>query len=159
PHLGVHPALVSLAYERAKTVLPASGEERAKTLLLVAGRGSSDPDANGDFTKVVRLVAEGHGLMHVEPTYLGITQPNVELWLERAARLRPGQLVVLPYLLFAGRLITKLAASVDAFKARHPWIRTALAPHLGVDDRLIALIHERVGQALKGTAMLPCDNC
>jgi sirohydrochlorin ferrochelatase/(2Fe-2S) ferredoxin len=159
PHLGVHPALVSLAYDRAATALPEAAEERAKTLLLVVGRGSSDPDANGDFAKVARLVGEGRGLMHVEPTYLGIAQPNVEISLERVARLRPDRLVVLPYLLFAGRLVTKLAASVEAFTARHPWIRTALAPHLGLDGRVLSLIGERVREAARGTATLPCDNC
>jgi sirohydrochlorin cobaltochelatase len=159
PHLGVHPALISLAYDRAATALPEAGEERAKTLLLVVGRGSSDPDANGDFAKVARLVGEGRGLMHVEPTYIGIAQPNVEISLERVARLRPDRIVVLPYLLFAGRLVTKLAASIDAFKARHPWIRTTLAPHLGADERVLSLLSERARDASRGALTLPCDNC
>jgi sirohydrochlorin cobaltochelatase len=158
-HLGVHPALVSLALARVEPLLPSSDEERQKTLLLVVGRGSSDPDANGDFVKVARLIGEGRGLLHVEPTFLGITQPSLEVSLERAARLGPTRLVVLPYLLFGGRLVGKLTASVDVFRSRHPWIRAAVAPHLGADERLLALIDERSEQAASGQTTLPCDNC
>jgi sirohydrochlorin cobaltochelatase len=159
PCLGVHPALVSVACDRADTALPTAPEERKKTALLVVGRGSSDPDANGDFCKVTRLIGEGQGLLHVEPTYLGIAEPGVGASLERMARLRPDQLIVVPYLLFAGRLITKLAALVDAFKTRHPWIRTSLVPHLGADPRLLSVLDERASQAASGKNTLPCDAC
>jgi sirohydrochlorin ferrochelatase/(2Fe-2S) ferredoxin len=159
PHLGVRPELVSLAVERAESVLPTAEQDRRRTLLLVVGRGSSDPDANGDFVKVARLVGEGRGLMHVAPAFLGITQPSVELALEHAARLSPARIVVLPYLLFAGRLMTKLAACIDVFRARHPWIAASLAPHLGSDERVLSLLDERAAQASAGASTLPCDNC
>jgi sirohydrochlorin cobaltochelatase len=159
PHLGVHPALVSLAADRAETALPASDEDRRRALLLVVGRGSSDPDANGDFVKVARLVGEGRGVLHVAPAFMGITQPSVEAALEHAARLSPARIVVLPYLLFAGRLVTKLAASIEAFRARHPWIAASLAPHLGADERVLWLLDERAAQAIAGAATSPCDTC
>jgi (2Fe-2S) ferredoxin len=73
--------------------------------------------------------------------------------------MRPAHLVVLPYLLFAGRLASRLAAQVDAFAARHPWIRTSVVPHLGHDGRLLALIDERARQARAGESVLPCDTC
>lgn len=165
PCLGVHPSLVSIAYERAAAVLPDDPVARARTLLLVVGRGSSDPDANGDFCKVARLVGEGRGLMHVEPTFLGITRPSVETSLELVGRIGPAHVVVLPYLLFRGRLIARLASLVEAFAARHPWIGASLVAHLGeeserqVDPRLLALIDERAAGALDGAALLPCDTC
>jgi sirohydrochlorin ferrochelatase/(2Fe-2S) ferredoxin len=157
--LGVQPSLVDLAWERA---LPAVSEDlrvRAKTLLLVVGRGASDPDANGDFFKVARLIGERRGLLHVEATFLGIAQPLVETSLELVARMRPERLVVLPYLLYAGRLLSNLAQQLDAFAARYPWIKTTLAPHLGLDERLIALVDERVREAFAGEGLLPCDTC
>lgn len=157
--LGVHPALVSLAYDRAAPAFPELPEARKKTLLLVVGRGSSDPDANGDFCKTARLIGEGRGLMHVEAAFLGVTQPSVEASLERIARLRPERLVVAPYLLFAGRLMTKLTALIETFRIGHPWIHTTLAPHLGLDARLLLLLDERVQQAVDGRATLPCDTC
>ncbi len=159
PPFGVHPSMMELAWERAAPLVPDERDARDKTLLLVVGRGASDPDANGDFCKLVRILGEGRGLMHVEPTFLGITQPRVGASLERMARLRPERLVVLPYLLFAGTLLTRLGDELGAFAQRHPWIKTVLAPHLGIDERLFALIDTRVRQVLEGERLLPCDTC
>src|SRR5258708_16313781 len=97
--------------------------------------------------------------MHVEVPYVGIAQPLVETSRELVARMRPDRLVVLPYLLYAGRLLTNLAQQLDTFSARHPWIKTALAPHLGLDERLIALLDDRARPASYGDALLPSDTC
>lgn len=159
PALGVHPELAELAFRRASVGLPSEASARAKTLVLAVGRGSSDPDANGDFCKMSRLIGEGRGLMQVVPTFIGITQPRVDDSLELVARMRPERLVVLPYLLFAGRLVARLEAQVAAFRARYPWIHTELAPHLGLDERLLTLLDERVSQARSGAVNLACDSC
>jgi sirohydrochlorin ferrochelatase/(2Fe-2S) ferredoxin len=156
--LGVHPGLVDLAFERARPALERA-REPARTAVIVVGRGASDPDANGDFCKVVRLFGEGRGLGWVVPSFLGITGPSFEDAAELVARSRPERLVVVPYLLFAGRLIDKLRAQVASFAERYPWIATELTPHLGCDDRLFALIDERISDALEGERPLPCDTC
>ena len=159
PALGVHPELAALAFQRASVCLPEVDAARAKTLVLVVGRGSSDPDANGDFCKMARLIGEGRGLMQVVPTFIGITGPRVEDSLELVARMRPDRLVVLPYLLFAGRLVARLQTQVETFRARYPWIHCELAPHLGNDERLLTLLDERVLQARSGAVNLACDGC
>lgn len=156
--LGVHPSLVELAFERAR----AAGEglpDARKTALIVVGRGSSDPDANADFCKVVRLLAEGRDFAWVLPSFIGVTRPLFEDAIELVARARPDQVVVVPYFLFAGRLITKLMSQVEAFRARYPWVRVQLAQPLGGDPRLLALLDERLQDALSGARPLPCDNC
>jgi len=157
-HLGVHPSIVEAAYSRAEAVL-GDDRARARTVVLLVGRGSSDPDANGDFVKVARLVGEGRSLLRVEPAFMGITEPSVPAALDVVARMRPERLVVVPYLLFAGRLVARLAALLDTFVAEHPWVPTSLAAHLGADPRILGLIDERVRQALDGVGLLPCDTC
>lgn len=158
-HLGVHPALVELAFERAAPALPADPAARGRTALVVVGRGSSDPDANGDLCKTARLIGEGRGLMLVEPTFIGVTRPSVPETLERVARQRPERVVIVPFFLFAGRLMTKLAEQVERFAAAYPWIRADVTPHLGRSSALAGLIDERARQALAGEAPLPCDTC
>jgi len=158
PALGVHAALVGLAAERAHAALG----DRApadRTALVVVGRGASDPDANGDFCKVVRLVGEGQPFAWVVPAFVGISRPLFEEVVDLLVRARPAAIVVVPYFLFAGRLVDKLAAQVDAFRARYPWIAALLAPALGADDRLLALIDDRVDQGAGGGTALPCDTC
>jgi sirohydrochlorin cobaltochelatase len=159
PPLGVHPTMVELAWQRVEPLVPDDPEARRRTLLLVVGRGASDPDANGDFCKLARMIGERRGLMHVESTFLGITEPRVETSLDLVARMRPERLLVLPYLLFGGRLLTQLGDELGTFAGRHPWIKTALAPHLGLDPNLLALLDERTHQAVAGRALLPCDTC
>jgi len=156
--IGVHPSLVELAFERARAAL-ARSRELARTAVILVGRGASDPDANGDFYKVARLFGEGRGLGWVVPCFIGITGPRFEDAAELVARARPERIVVVPYFLFAGRLIDKLSAQVASFQARTPWIPIELAPHLGADPRLFDLVDERVREATDGAAPLPCDTC
>jgi sirohydrochlorin ferrochelatase len=156
--LGVHQAMVELALERVRTAL-APAEARA-TVLLAVGRGSSDPDANGDFCKLVRLVGEAGQFALAEPSFIGITTPLFEASAERVALSAPERVLVLPYFLFDhGRLIERLAGQVRAFAGRHHGIDVRLAPHLGGDARLLALIDRRLEEALGSVASLPCDTC
>ena len=156
--LGVHPNLVELAFERARTALEGA-REVGKTAVVVVGRGASDPDANGDFCKVVRLLAEGREIGWVVPCFIGVTRPLFEETVELVARMRPERIVVVPYFLFGGRLISKILAQVESFQARYPWIKTELMPHLGSDDRLLKLMDERFSEAMEGERPLPCDTC
>lgn len=156
--LGVHPNLVELTFERARTALEGA-RESTKTAVIVVGRGSSDPDANGDFCKVVRLLAEGREIGWVVPCFIGVTRPLFEETVELVARMRPERIVVVPYFLFGGRLITKIREQVESFQARYPWIKVELAPHLGSDDRLLKLMDERLSEAMDGKRPLPCDTC
>jgi sirohydrochlorin cobaltochelatase len=159
PCLGVHPTMVAIAWDRVAAAIPQEASARARTLLLVVGRGSSDPDANGDFCKLARLIGEGRGLFNVEATFLGISAPRTQQSLDLVARMRPDRVVVLPYLLSAGRLVSRLEAEVEAFSSQHPWIRASVTAHLGQDERLLDLIYERVVSALSKTSLLPCDTC
>jgi sirohydrochlorin cobaltochelatase len=158
--LGVTPALIEIALERARAAL--GEQDPARTALLLVGRGSSDPDANGDFCKLTRLVAEGQPFAWVAPAFIGITRPLFEDAVEVVARTRPEAIVVVPYFLFAGRLMEKLGNQVAAFRARNPWIKVAMAAHLASnerDDRIMALIDERIADAWSRAAPLPCDTC
>lgn len=156
--LGVHPNLVQLAFARARPALEGA-REATKTAVIVVGRGSSDPDANGDFCKVVRLFAEGRDIGWVVPCFIGVTRPLLEETVELVARARPERIIIVPYFLFGGRLISKIREQVVAFQARYPWIKTDLAPHLGSDDRLLKVMDERLCDAMEGTRPLPCDTC
>lgn len=157
--LGVHPTLARLVVERAASAAPMTRELAARTALVVVGRGSSDPDANSDFCKLVRLAGEGHGLMLTEATFAGITRPHFVETLEHVARARPDRIVVVPYLLFPGRLVERLRAQVDRFAERYPGTRPVVASTLGADRTVLALLSERAEAARSGREPLPCDTC
>jgi len=155
--LGVHPTMAELAFERAFE--RSDAEDMKGTAIVMVGRGASDPDANGDFFKLVRLFSEGRGFKWVAPCFIGITEPKFEETIELMARARPERVVVVPYLLFGGRLIAGLEEQVREFARRYPWISVRLAPHLGVHPKLLEMMDERIREALGGCAPLPCDNC
>jgi sirohydrochlorin ferrochelatase len=157
PPLGVHRAMVALALERLHSVLPP--ELAPGTTLLSVGRGSSDPDANGDFCKLVRLVAEAGRFQRSEPSFIAVTGPRFDEVAERVATSGAGRVVVLPYFLFDGLLVEQLAGQVAAFAARHPALEVRLAPHLGGHPTLLALLEERLDQVRSDGRSLPCDTC
>jgi sirohydrochlorin ferrochelatase len=155
--LGVHRAMVELALERARAAEPDGADGAA---LVAVGRGASDADANGDFCKLVRLVAEAGEFTLAEPSFIAITGPRFEAAASRVALSAPARLVVLPYFLFEGLLVEQLAGEVRDFAARHPEIDVRLARHLGADRRVIGLLEDRLDEALAGgAAALPCDAC
>jgi sirohydrochlorin cobaltochelatase len=157
--LGVHPEMVELVLARGEEAFPLGDADARRTAVIMVGRGSSDPDANGDFCKLARLVGEARPFAWVVPSFIGITRPRFEETLEFVARARPERLLVVPYLLFAGRLFNQLHDAVADFRGRYPWIKTALAPQLGVHERLLKVLDERLDEARHGQAPLPCDNC
>jgi (2Fe-2S) ferredoxin len=125
----------------------------------MVGRGSSDPDANSEFSKFVRLFGEGRPFTWVMPSFIGITRPSFEETAELVGRSRPDRIVVIPYFLFAGRLYEKLQAQVAAYSQRNSWIRMELTPCLGPDVKVLEVLSERVHEALDGIHPLPCDTC
>src|SRR6185437_15434322 len=60
---------------------------REETLLMVVGRGTSDPDANSNISKVARMLWEGLGFGWCEVCYSGVTFPLVAPGLEHAVKL------------------------------------------------------------------------
>jgi sirohydrochlorin cobaltochelatase len=59
--LDVDPDLLKLCHLRYQEALAGrSAAEPKDTLLLLVGRGSGDPDANGNVAKVARFLQEGY---------------------------------------------------------------------------------------------------
>ena len=150
-HLGVHPTMVQVAVDRAISASSASGIDLARTAVVVVGRGSSDPDANSDFCKLVRLATEGRGYWWVEPCFIAITRPGFEEAAEMVANGRPSHLLVVPYFLFAGTLVARIEEQLREFSGRHPAIYTSLAMHLAPRSdisRVLDVLDERCAQVL-----------
>ncbi len=155
--VGVHPNMVRMIAKRCGKTLGAGAKE--ETAVLVVGRGSSDPDANSDFCKLVRLFEETCGYGRVAYSYVGIVKPNVEEVLERLVREQVKSIVVQPYLLFSGRLIQKLEEMVSRYTKLYPWIQMKIASTMGEDPLIFDLLQERMADAYTQTRPLPCDNC
>ncbi len=158
---GIDPSLLTAAADRIEQALTAagSGVPRDETLLLVIGRGSSDPDANADLAKIMRLLWEGMGFGWGELGYFDVTFPHLEPAIDHAARLGYRRIVVAPYLLFTGVLVRRLRETLEAAAARYPQVEFLEAPYLNDHPGVIDVFTARIEQALTGDNAMNCRLC
>ena len=155
--LGIDRRLLGIVEERIDAALDPG--ERATTAVLLVGRGSSDPDANGDLCKVARLLHEGRSFPLVEPCFSGITGPRVPEGLARCAALGAERIVVAPYFLFTGVLVRRIARDCAAFERVHPGVEVRVAGHLGPQEAIAGLVVERYREVVAGSPRMNCDLC
>jgi len=159
--LGIDPKMIRAAGARIQEALDEGGDgvPLHETMLVVAGRGASDPDANGNVAKVMRLLWEGFGFGWGETVYSGVTFPLVEPGLEHAARLGFRRIVVFPYFLFTGILIDRIYEHTDRVAERHRHIEFIKAPYLNDHPLLIETFKQRIEQILTGDTAMNCGAC
>ena len=159
--LGIDPKLLAAARDRIEAALATrdSNPPRAQTLLAVVGRGTSDPDANGNVAKVARMLWEGMGFGWAEVGYSGVAQPRVNALLERAARLGFRRIVVFPYFLFTGVLVRRIYAQTDEVAARHPAIEFVKAGYLSDHPLVLDTFLERIQRIRAGDVNMNCLLC
>lgn len=132
---------------------------RGETLLLVVGRGTSDPDANSNITKVARMLWEGMGFGWTEVCYSGVTFPLVAPGLEHAVRLGYRRIIVFPYFLFTGVLVKRIYRITDEIAARHPGIELLKARYLADHPLVLDAFAARVEETLAGDNAMNCQLC
>jgi sirohydrochlorin cobaltochelatase len=159
--LGLDPKMLRAAADRIEQALAGAKTkvERHETLLLVVGRGASDPDANSNVSKLTRLLWEGFGFGWAETAYSGVTFPLVFPALEHAARLGYRRIAVFPYFLFTGILVQRIYEAVDRAALTFPKIEFIKAPYLSDHNLVIETFVERIDQILTGDTSMNCGLC
>lgn len=159
--LGIDPKMLKAAAERIQTAIDDAPQRVPlhETLLVVVGRGASDPDANSNVAKVTRLLCEGFGFGWAETAYSGVTFPLVEPALEHAVRLGYRRIIVFPYFLFTGILVQRIYEATDTVARRHPGIEFIKAPYLNDHPLVVATFEERINQILAGDTAMNCQMC
>ena len=159
--LNLHPRLLQLAQERVveAEARSAATVRRDQTCLVLVGRGTSDPDANGEVAKLARMLEEGLGFGGVYLCYAGTAKPLVADGLQAAARMGFARLVVMPFFLFDGVLVKRIYAAVEMLREREPDIEILPAGYLGAHAHVAAVLLERAGEAVAGRAEMNCSLC
>lgn len=159
--LSVDLKLLRVAAERIEAAEKAVTRKvpRAETLLMVVGRGTSDPDANSNITKVARMLWEGMGFGWCEVSYSGVTFPLVGPGLEHAVKLGYKRIIVFPYFLFTGVLVKRIYSITDEIAALHPEIEFLKAQYLNDHPLVLDAFAERVQEILVGENKMNCGLC
>jgi sirohydrochlorin cobaltochelatase len=163
--LGVDLKMIQAAGARIREALDradAAGQgplPLSETLLVVVGRGSSDPDANSNVSKVTRMLVEGFGFGWGETVYSGVTFPLVEPGLRHVVRLGFKRIVVFPYFLFSGVLVSRIRQHTALVAADHPELEFVDAAYLGDHPLVIDTFRERVEEVVRGETQMNCSLC
>jgi sirohydrochlorin cobaltochelatase len=162
-HFGIAPSIIDLWRDRLDHLDEPHHNpeniERSQTVLLVVGRGASDPDANGDVYKLARILWEGSGYQTVEICFIGITHPRLDEGLRRARLYNPRRITVLPHFLFTGVLVKKIVDITQHHQAEFPAIVHQCLPEIGLHPTLFRLLRERELETQLGQVQMNCEMC
>jgi sirohydrochlorin cobaltochelatase len=167
-HLGITDNMIQLWRDRLSQLdrIEANSHQisREDTVILVVGRGSSDPDANSDVCKLARILWEGSGFKTVEVCFIGITHPRLEEGFRRAMFYNPKRIIVLPHFLFTGALVKKIAAIADQMRQQYIYpdselLEIAGLSEIGIDPALFHMVRDREIEAQQGLVQMNCQMC
>jgi len=154
--LAIDAKLLAAAAARIAAAVP---DGRDETLLVVVGRGTNDPDANSNISKVARMLWEGMGFGWAEVAFSGVAHPRVAAALRRSAGLGLRRVVVFPYFLFTGILVKRIYAETDAVAEEFPAIDFVKAGYLGDHDLVLDTFADRVDELVHGNPVMNCQLC
>ena len=159
--LHLHPNILRLFRQQIIAAEARSPQKirRSETCLVVVGRGTTDPDANSDVSKLARMLQEGMGFGGSYVCYSGTAKPLVADGIKQAVRLGFDRIVVAPFFLFTGVLVKRIYDAADALAIDHPKTEFLKADYLGVDPLLADAFLERAEEAVAGKAAMNCSLC
>ena len=162
PHLAACDPILSIVKRRLKGAMQALDmPDPTTTGVVMLGRGSSDRQANGEMAKMARWLMEETDHELVDLAFTGITWPRLEKAVQRQSLLGMTQVVVLPYYLFNGTLVERIARQVENLKAQYPAIRFTSTAYFGFEREIFELLEARVNDLKRGAPefRMPCDGC
>ena len=159
--MGIHPLLLELFQERIISAEAQSAQmiPRHESLLVVVGRGTTDPDVNSNVNKLARMVEEGMGFGSSYVCYSGTAKPLVADGIARAAQMGYRRVVVIPYFLFTGILIKRIYSAIDKIQPKFPDVEVLKAGYLGVHHHVTDVWVEKAREALVGINSSNCSLC
>lgn len=144
--LELHPRMLELSRRRFQEAV---GDEAdlTETLLLMVGRGGSDPAALADMRRYTAVVAADLGIPG-QTAFVALATPSVESALAEIATTRYRQVVVQPHLLFSGEVLQSLSRQVALAAEAHPHVKWLLASRLGLHPLLLEAIQGRIAEVV-----------
>jgi len=158
--LGLNSLMIGAAGARVKEIIDSNPIfPLSETLLVVAGRGSSDPDANSNVCKITRMLVEGFGFGWGETVFSGVTFPLVEPGLRHVLKLGFKRVILLPYFLFSGVLVNRVKEHCLRVSNDNPDVRFLIATYLSDQELVIDTFMERIHEVLNGENFMNCALC
>jgi sirohydrochlorin ferrochelatase len=134
---GVHETMIDIVVDRIKEqAVPLDHE----SMILLIGRGSSDPDTKRDIAAIAKLLQERTNVPRVDICFLAAIRPTLEDGLYEASCSSYKKIFVVPYLLFTGVLMKTIEKKLRSFQSSYKqWI---LCNYLGYHPFLQNMMKE-----------------
>ncbi len=129
---------------------PARKAPAVKTALLLIGHGSRVPEANDVLEEAAAALRRRLRRFVVEPAFLELAQPDIQAGIDRCVLQGAARILFVPYFLYLGGHVGRdLPEHIAQARLRHPALEIRIAPHLGYDSRVIAVVLDRIRQGLR----------
>lgn len=140
--IGVHKKMVEPLMERIRE----TGEKVTDhSMVLLVGRGSSDPDVKRDLCRIGDMLGLNAGIRHVETCFLTAAEPSFEEGLQKAGAGEYDKVFIIPYLLFTGVLMKHINRIIETHVFRSKFI---LCNYLGYHPAIEEILLEKVNGLL-----------
>jgi sirohydrochlorin ferrochelatase len=119
--------------------------------ILLVDHGSRRAEANDQLEKIARLIRRrGHRI--VIAAHMELAEPSIAAGVDACVAAGAREIVVHPYLLAPGRHSTTDIPELAAEAAsRHPDVTIRVSEPLGVHEKLVDVVLERVASAVEPT--------
>ncbi|MFD0048710.1 sirohydrochlorin chelatase [Actinomycetes bacterium NPDC127524] len=146
--IGVHDYMIDILKER----IAETGEtDIENSIVLLVGRGSSDPDVKRDLTSIAERLKIKTGFSAVEVCFLTAASPGLEEGLVMAGKSKYKNVLIIPYLLFTGILMKTIQKSISTL-SRDAGKQFILCNYLGYHPRIGDILQQRAAELSEGAS-------
>ncbi|WP_145365773.1 sirohydrochlorin chelatase [Stratiformator vulcanicus] len=117
------------------------------TAVLLIAHGSRRKEANDDLHKLATIVSERGSYSIVEIGFLELAEPDIPQGAARCVERGATTVLMSPYFLSMGRHVASdLDDFCKQFVAKYPNVRFHVCPPLGLHEKVIDVIFDRIGE-------------
>jgi len=157
-HLGTTDQLLkALRYRLHQAMVGLDMPDPRTTGVVLLARGASDLEASGEIAKMAHWIYATTQHELVLPAFTAVCFPRLEQVVQRLDLLGAGQLIVLPYYLFTGRLIKRIQRQVERLTRQYPTRVIVQADYIGTHEQVLDLLDLRLTQCCEGSVLSPYD--
>jgi len=126
--------------------------------LIIVDHGSKKTAANDLLIDATALFQRVSGAKIVEPAHMELADPTIAQAFDRCVAQGATLVVVHPYFLAPGKhSTTDIPRMTAEAAAKHPGVRFHVTQPLGLDEKIAALMMQRIDQCLQNS--FSCDYC
>lgn len=139
--------MLAILHEGIEAISTRSRERNPdQTLLVLIGRGTSDPEVTKQFKQIGKKVAARWRFKEIQFAFMAVKKPTIQEALERCRKTKAKRIIVIPYLLFYGVLVEKITKQFLNIQKERPDIEVYVTKVLGNHPNLMKALLERSKQ-------------